>query len=510
MASQLSLIATNDQHGFNWKQVGLSALAAGATAGLGSAGVAGSVARTTGSVTLGVAAQAALANAVSQGIGVATGLQSSFNWKATAASAVGAGVTEAIAPTFANAFGDTVAGQFGTRLATGLVAGGAAALARGGRVAVQQTVYDSFGNSLAYSMGGGASSPDSTTLPTGDFARADRAAYELQQSIEQSDAIQSKRFAEMDAYTPASEYDYRNGMDVRSDQAWDLRVTSEIQRMKIPDYAKQLAALNRSNVTASAAKAVWDGGASAGRGFVNPADAYLYGGPFAGRSTITDPSAYVTDQQRFRRLIDMSDEPAENHTIGEWTSSAAEYKQLSGKGFTRDAIYNGLWTKAAQLRIAAGDVDRDIFDQAAGVGIEAGSHADVGISLAQGTGKWIGTAMSMASKGSPVVVPEIGSGVPGEIAWSSKAVKDANRALSIGATEVNVANRSEAEELFLARYAGQGYRNVTGMSPTESKNLFGTKTGSYHWDVGAGAYPHEMDHLQVHTYEGPVVRIYFR
>jgi hypothetical protein len=93
--------------------------------------------------------------------------------------------------------------------------------------------------------------------------------------------------------------------------------------------------------------------------------------------------------------------------------------------------------------------------------------------------------------------------------WSSKTVRDAAKALENGATDVRVTSRSEAEELFLGRYQGNGYRNTTGMSPRESKEFYGGKAGTYHWDTGAGAYPHESSHLQVHTHEGQVVRIFF-
>jgi RHS repeat-associated protein len=95
------------------------------------------------------------------------------------------------------------------------------------------------------------------------------------------------------------------------------------------------------------------------------------------------------------------------------------------------------------------------------------------------------------------------------IPWSSKSVRDAAKDLERGATEVRVANRSEAGELFLGHYQGAGYRNSSGMSPTEAKDFFGKKSGTYHWDEGAKAYPHDASHLQVHTHEGDIVRIYY-
>jgi len=97
-----------------------------------------------------------------------------------------------------------------------------------------------------------------------------------------------------------------------------------------------------------------------------------------------------------------------------------------------------------------------------------------------------------------------------KIPWSSKPVRDAAKALEQGATEVSIGSRSQAEELFFGRYQGQGYRNTTGMSPTEAKDFFGGKIGTYHWDEGAKNFPHGADHLQIHTFEGDVLRIYFQ
>jgi len=94
--------------------------------------------------------------------------------------------------------------------------------------------------------------------------------------------------------------------------------------------------------------------------------------------------------------------------------------------------------------------------------------------------------------------------------WSSKTLRSAVEALDNGATSVNVGSRAEAEELLFGRYLGDGYKNTTGMSPTATKDFFGSKDGTYHWDIGEDAYPHGTDHLQVHTHEGDVVRIYFK
>jgi LysM repeat protein len=180
VAGQVTSIATGNQHGFSWKGVALGALAGGVGAGVaGELGASGALAGKSAPM---LAARAAIANTLTQGIGVATGLQHSFSWQAVAASAVGAGVGQAVSGPLGNAFGGTAAGQFGARLATGVVAGGAAALTRGGRVSVQQVAVDAFGNAIGSSLvdqqtSSGINAPDNTPLATGDFARMDGAGY---------------------------------------------------------------------------------------------------------------------------------------------------------------------------------------------------------------------------------------------------------------------------------------------------------------------------------------------
>ena len=87
-ASQGVLIATGDQRGFQWGGVALGAIgaAAGAEVGQYASTISGGSAFTRG------AAQAALSNTISQGVGVATGLQQHFDWRGIAAGAIVGGV----------------------------------------------------------------------------------------------------------------------------------------------------------------------------------------------------------------------------------------------------------------------------------------------------------------------------------------------------------------------------------------------------------------------------------
>ncbi|MEV4924323.1 polymorphic toxin-type HINT domain-containing protein [Streptomyces roseoverticillatus] len=108
----------------------------------------------------------------------------------------------------------------------------------------------------------------------------------------------------------------------------------------------------------------------------------------------------------------------------------------------------------------------------------------------------------------------------GCIPWSSGSVSRASKSLADGATSVTVKSRSEAEELFLRTYQGDGYRNASGMDGVGTKQYYGTKRGTYHWDDqlgedgrvlghGSGNRDGDLPHLQVHTFDGPIVRIFW-
>ncbi|WP_170973103.1 PAAR-like domain-containing protein [Citrobacter sp. wls827] len=104
----------------------------------------------------------------------------------------------------------------------------------------------------------------------------------------------------------------------------------------------------------------------------------------------------------------------------------------------------------------------------------------------------------------------------------------ANRLLDSGASKVTVRSRSDAEQLFLDRYVGDGYRNMTDESGPSTKNLMDfltnnkTKAGTYHWDDvmdssnpsrvaghGPGNSDGDLPHLQIHQHDGKVIHIFF-
>lgn len=100
VAGQVAAIATGVQDKFSWTGVALGAVGAGVTAGLGQA--TGLTAALSSALESKVAVQAALGgirSATAQGIGVITGLQSNFDWKGVAASAIASGVAYQVGQT---------------------------------------------------------------------------------------------------------------------------------------------------------------------------------------------------------------------------------------------------------------------------------------------------------------------------------------------------------------------------------------------------------------------------
>jgi hypothetical protein len=173
IASQTVGLATGNVDKFDWNGVALSALSGGIAAGLPvNLGMLGDFGQY-GNVMV----RAAAANAITQGIGVVTGVQRSFDWRGVAGSAVGAGVGAAVGEALGlRANGRPVgvgsAEFFATSLAKGMAAGVAVSAARGGRVAVQQVAVDAFGNALGQGIADAMSSPSMTA---GDAWQADMA-----------------------------------------------------------------------------------------------------------------------------------------------------------------------------------------------------------------------------------------------------------------------------------------------------------------------------------------------
>ena len=83
-------LADGSQASFNWKELGLSAITSSVDGGIDGIG------QITGDLIVDTALKATLSDVISQGIGVATGLQKSFNWGEVAEAGVSAGVAEGV------------------------------------------------------------------------------------------------------------------------------------------------------------------------------------------------------------------------------------------------------------------------------------------------------------------------------------------------------------------------------------------------------------------------------
>jgi hypothetical protein len=126
IASQGFGVATGIQSKFNWAGVALSALAGGVSAGLGTS---------FGKDWAAAGARGALSNVITQGIGITSGLQSNFNWAGVATAGIGAGVS--------NALGwQGTWGRAGSGIAAGLAAAAGESLITG----------NSFGDTLISSL----------------------------------------------------------------------------------------------------------------------------------------------------------------------------------------------------------------------------------------------------------------------------------------------------------------------------------------------------------------------
>ncbi len=161
IVSQGVAMAAGIQDSFSWSSVGMSAVGSMVGAGMGAAagggGAAGNALANAGTI-----GRAVLGNVLTQGIGVAVGLQKKFDWRGVAASAVSAGVGEKVGEWIGNAqydgewtgmspearqahgatdWGNTLVRAVGA----GVVAGAASSVTRGRRVDWNDVTRDAVG-----------------------------------------------------------------------------------------------------------------------------------------------------------------------------------------------------------------------------------------------------------------------------------------------------------------------------------------------------------------------------
>jgi hypothetical protein len=173
IASQAVGIAIGVQQDFDWKGVALAAVGGAIGGGLSEFSAFSGAANSTANVVV----RAAIGNALTQGVAVATGLQAKFDWKGVAIAAVGAGVGSAVSEGLGdsvrtddagNAFLDkngnferlagtgplSALGRAGAIIRSslsGAAAGITTASLRGGKIDIARIATDAFGNALGSS-----------------------------------------------------------------------------------------------------------------------------------------------------------------------------------------------------------------------------------------------------------------------------------------------------------------------------------------------------------------------
>jgi hypothetical protein len=151
VAKQVVGNAIGAQDGFSWKEVAMAALTAGVTQGVGS------YLPNTGSTLGNMVLKRAVGNALSQAIGVTTGLQDHFSWKSVAATAVSTVVSQGLNQ--AMGYNPRIGGfDFGKSLLSGVAGALAGHAVRGGRITAASVAADAFGNVLGDSLAAANSS----------------------------------------------------------------------------------------------------------------------------------------------------------------------------------------------------------------------------------------------------------------------------------------------------------------------------------------------------------------
>jgi hypothetical protein len=136
IASQAVGVATGIQDKFSFKGVALAAIGGAIGGGLGPKGLFGTNGAfgNIGSQFVGDALRGAVGSALTQGVGVATGLQDKFSWAGVAAAGIGAGIGGAVGRALTSPGGlfgvSASAGSFGYRMATSAASGIANAATR--------------------------------------------------------------------------------------------------------------------------------------------------------------------------------------------------------------------------------------------------------------------------------------------------------------------------------------------------------------------------------------------
>ncbi|MEI9997617.1 MAG: hypothetical protein WDM91_23685 [Rhizomicrobium sp.] len=179
-------LATGIQDSFNWGAVGLAAIGGGISGGLGANGGLlgeGGILGSTGDYIADAALQGAAVSAATQGIGVATGLQNSFDWTGVVAAGIGAAAGTYVGHLLTNSFstggslnlGGAAANLSATRFLSGMAADIANAATRtlingsdfGDNIiaALPDTIGQTIGNLVAGGIQGSGQPASTDPLP---------------------------------------------------------------------------------------------------------------------------------------------------------------------------------------------------------------------------------------------------------------------------------------------------------------------------------------------------------
>ena len=194
-------IALGVQKEFSWGAVALAGVSAGIAGGLAGVNV-------TGNALADTIIRSTASNALTQSVAVATGLQDRFSWASVAAAGAGAGVGQVVGDALnsSNAFGDL--GTVGSRLArsavTSLAAGATTAVLRGGRVSTTQIMVDAFGQAIGSSIAEANWSGGASDTAREDFRRSEIASMNNDARIANALAMSRPGMSEEDYWnTPA-------------------------------------------------------------------------------------------------------------------------------------------------------------------------------------------------------------------------------------------------------------------------------------------------------------------
>jgi YD repeat-containing protein len=146
IASQAVGMALGMQDSFSWTGVATSALGAGVGAGMAQSGIGASIGKALGSSMAATVSSQVLGNVVTQAAATATGLQSKFDWRTVAATALGAAAGSVMGDALKNV-GPTGA-RIGSALASSVMRGAAAGM--NWDALVGQTIGNAVGDSIAY------------------------------------------------------------------------------------------------------------------------------------------------------------------------------------------------------------------------------------------------------------------------------------------------------------------------------------------------------------------------